>query len=142
MTSETATIQAAPAAEPEATTKATRAPHSARVAPAKAKSGKKATTSKKAPKSQKAAKPAQVSKAKVPKPKKEVGPRQGSKQSQVLEMLRAERGCTVAEIMAKTNWQAHTTRAFISAVVGKKLGLEVISTKPENGERRYSVKGA
>jgi hypothetical protein len=36
---------------------------------------------------------------------------------------------------------AHDAR-FLSAVVGKKLGLEVISTKPENGERRYSVKGA
>jgi Protein of unknown function (DUF3489) len=140
MTSETATIQAAPAAEPEATTKANLEPRKGRVAPPKAGSKKKTTSTKKAPKSQESAKPAKP--AKAPKAKKESRSRQGSKQAQVLDMLRRDGGCTLAEIMARTNWQAHTTRAFISAVVGKKLGLAVSSVKPENGERRYSVKGA
>jgi hypothetical protein len=135
----TITIEVAPAAAPDASTKANVTPQARRVAPSKAGSKKKASAAKKAPKSQKSAAPAKKS-AKQVKPKAS-GPRQG-KQSEVLDMLRAEGGCTVNEIMKVTGWLPHTTRAFISAVVGKKLGLEVISTKPENGERRYSVKGA
>lgn len=65
--------------------------------------------------------------------------REGSKQAQVLEMLRRKGGCTLSEIMKPTGWQAHTVRGFISGTVGKKLGIEVKSTKNDSGERTYSV---
>jgi hypothetical protein len=43
--------------------------------------------------------------------------------------------------MKATNWQAHRVRGFLSGTVGKKLGLRLESTKAENGERTYSIKG-
>ena len=55
-------------------------------------------------------------------------------------MMRRKGGCTLSEIIKATDWQAHTVRGFISAAVGKKMGLTVISTKGEDGERSYSVK--
>jgi hypothetical protein len=43
--------------------------------------------------------------------------------------------------MKATGWQAHSVRGFLSGALGKKMGLMVTSTKAEDGERRYSVKG-
>jgi hypothetical protein len=43
--------------------------------------------------------------------------------------------------MKATSWQPHSVRGFLSATVDKKMSLAVSSVKPENGERRYSVKG-
>jgi hypothetical protein len=128
---ETATIQA-PAEQPKAT-KATAAPRKPRVAPSKAKSGKKATQAKKAAKTAKTAK-----KAGKAKP---AGARQGSKTEQVLELLKQPGGVTLKAIMKATDWQAHSVRGFLSGTVGKKLGLTVTSTKGEEGERSYSIKG-
>jgi hypothetical protein len=68
-------------------------------------------------------------------------PREGSKISQVIAMLKREGGATLEAIMAETGWQIHTTRALMSAggALAKKHGLTVVSTKGENGERRYSL---
>jgi len=41
--------------------------------------------------------------------------------------------------MEATNWQAHSVRGFISGTLGKKMGLTVVSTRGENGERTYSI---
>jgi hypothetical protein len=41
--------------------------------------------------------------------------------------------------MAATDWQAHSVRGFISGTLGKKMGLTVLSTKADNGERTYSI---
>ena len=40
---------------------------------------------------------------------------------------------------AVTTWQPHILRGFLSAVVGKKLGLKLESTKREDGQRVYSI---
>jgi hypothetical protein len=45
-------------------------------------------------------------------------------------------GATLNALMEASGWQAHSVRGFISAVVAKKMGLAVESTKPEGGERR------
>jgi hypothetical protein len=36
-------------------------------------------------------------------------------------------------------YQAHTVRGFLSAAVGKKMGLQVHLTRREDGERVYSI---
>jgi hypothetical protein len=41
------------------------------------------------------------------------------------------------EIMAATDWQAHSVRGFISGSLGKKMGLKIDSAKREDGERVY-----
>ena len=43
--------------------------------------------------------------------------------------------------MQETGWQPHSVRGFLSGTVRKKMGLAVISTKSEDGERSYSIKG-
>jgi hypothetical protein len=141
---EATTLQAAPAdtaAAPEASTKATRAPHARRVAPGKAKSGKKTTPTKESAKAKKGAKVGKPAKAaKAPKPKAS-GPREGSKTEAILALLKRPDGATLQELMKATSWQPHSVRGFLSATVGKKMGLAVESVKGEDGERRYSVKG-
>jgi hypothetical protein len=103
------------------------APQSPDVAPEKAPAKTKATSKKKAPKAAEQA--------------EQAGPREGSKTSKVIDLLKREGGVTLAEIMKKMGWQEHTTRALMSAggSLAKKHGLTVISTKGENGERVYSL---
>jgi hypothetical protein len=68
-------------------------------------------------------------------------PREGSKISRVIAMLKREGGVTLEEIMSTMEWQKHTARALMSAggALAKKHGLTVVSTKGENGERTYSL---
>jgi len=69
------------------------------------------------------------------------GPRENSKTSQVIEMLKRPEGATIEEIMAKMNWLKHTTRAMLSAggSLIKKHHLNV--TSETVGEtRRYYIK--
>src|SRR5512142_838418 len=116
----------APVAEAtKATEKASVAKRARNVAPKKAKSGKKASPAKKAPRSA----------------KKAAGARDGSKAAKVLDLLKRPGGATAKEVMKATGWQPHAVRGFLSGTVGKKLGLAVVSTKAEDGERTYSIKG-
>jgi hypothetical protein len=70
------------------------------------------------------------------------GPREGSKSSRVIAMLKREGGATLQELMTEMGWQSHTTRALMSAggSLAKKHGLTVESTKRADGERTYSIK--
>jgi hypothetical protein len=101
------------------------APQGADVAPAEAPATKKATRARKAPKT--ATEPG--------------APREGSKTSRVIAMLKREGGTTVEQIMTAMQWQKHTTRAMLSAggSLTKKHGLIVTSEKV--GDKRvYSIK--
>jgi hypothetical protein len=48
-------------------------------------------------------------------------------------------GVTLAELMAATEWQAHSIRGFLSGTLGKKMGLTVESSKNGLGERTYRI---
>lgn len=65
--------------------------------------------------------------------------RKGTKQETLIEMLRAEGGATIDEIVAATGWQPHTVRGAMSGALKKKLGLHVTSEKIENRGRVYSL---
>jgi hypothetical protein len=65
--------------------------------------------------------------------------RQGSKESQILDLLQQKGGATLNEIMKATDWQAHSVRGFISGTLTKDMGLKVVSSKRESGERVYRV---
>jgi hypothetical protein len=122
-----------PAAKPKADKKAKGRARSAKGAPTNGKATKKATPAKNAPKTKKVAKESKPSK----EPK---AARAGSKSEEVIAMLKRKNGATLAEIVAHTGWQKHTTRGWISGFLGKKLGIAVESFKPEGGERTYRIK--
>ena len=129
----------------------------AHVAPEKAASKRAASQKKGAPKAPKAAKKAakqaakqakvaptkqakeKVTSKKAPKVKDAAVPREFSKKSIVLDLLRRPKGATLAEIAKATDWQNHSIRGFISGNLTKKMGLTVESTKNEAGERTYRV---
>ncbi|HTV69640.1 MAG TPA: DUF3489 domain-containing protein [Rhizobiaceae bacterium] len=64
---------------------------------------------------------------------------ENSKAEIVLKKLRLTRGVTVPQIMDLTSWQAHSVRGFLSAVVKKKLKLNLMSEIGKDGQRRYRV---
>ena len=66
-------------------------------------------------------------------------PRTGTKQAKLIEMLRADGGATIDEIVAATGWQPHTVRGAFAGALKKKLGLEVTSEKVESRGRVYSL---
>jgi hypothetical protein len=65
--------------------------------------------------------------------------RNGTKQAKLIEMLRAEDGATIEEIMVATGWQSNTIRGAMSGALKKKLGLEVTSEKVRNRGRVYRL---
>lgn len=73
--------------------------------------------------------------------KQAAGAREGSKTATVLELLKRSGGATLKDLMDATDWQAHSVRGFLSGTVRKKMGLRVVSSKPEDGERVYSIGG-
>ena len=65
--------------------------------------------------------------------------RGSTKQAILIEMLRRPEGATIAQMTAKTGWQAHSVRGAISGSLKKKLGLKVVSEKADDGPRRYRI---
>ena len=62
-----------------------------------------------------------------------------SKAETVLKKLRLARGVTVLQIMELTGWQSHSVRGFFSAVVRKRLKLNLVSEVGKDGQRRYRI---
>jgi hypothetical protein len=69
-------------------------------------------------------------------------PRQGSKQEQLIAMLRRAKGATIDEIAEALSWRAHTVRGAIAGALKKKLGLDVTSEKDEKRGRIYRIANA
>ena len=63
----------------------------------------------------------------------------GGKGATILELLRRKDGATLGDLTKATGWQTHSVRGFLSAQVGKKLGLKLESTKGEDGRRVYKI---
>jgi len=61
-----------------------------------------------------------------------------SKQAQLICLLRAPAGCTMAQMIALTGWQPHTVRGMISGSLRKRLGLDV-QQRSIDGVRVYRI---
>ena len=83
------------------------------------------------------AKPAKAASSEKPTP------RAGTKQAQMIELLKRPEGATVEQIAAATGWQHHTIRGAISGALKKKLGLNVEATRTrEVGPNKTGAKGS
>lgn len=56
----------------------------------------------------------------------------GSKQDQIIALLKRADGCTMEDLTTATGWQPHSIRGLISGTLRKKLGLTVESAKSGN----------
>jgi hypothetical protein len=65
--------------------------------------------------------------------------RTDSKQANVIKMLVAPSGTTIAAMMTATGWQQHSVRGFLAGVIRKKFGLNLVS-EAGDGERVYRIK--
>jgi hypothetical protein len=88
----------------------------------------------------KAAKPAKPAKV---APSEKPTPRAGTKQAQMIDLLKRPEGATVEQIAAATGWQHHTIRGAISGALKKKLKLNVEATRTrEVGPNKVGAKGS
>ena len=60
-----------------------------------------------------------------------------SKQQTCLDLLGRREGATIEDFEQATGWQKHSVRGFLAGE--KKLGLALISEKPDAGPRRYRI---
>ena len=69
-------------------------------------------------------------------------PREGTKQEQVLAMLRRPEGATVAQIAEATGWAQHTVRGFFAGLKKKGHAVEVKSRERMVGPNKTGAKGS
>lgn len=60
-----------------------------------------------------------------------------TKSATVTKLLSRNRGATLAEIMAATNWQPHSTRAFLTGL--RKKGAALLKEARRDGETSYRI---
>lgn len=70
---------------------------------------------------------------------KPIAIRAGTKQAQIIGMLKRPEGATITEIVGATGWLAHTVRGSIAGALKKKLGLPVTSEKIEGRGTVYRL---
>ena len=59
----------------------------------------------------------------------------------VLKKLHSSKGVTIDALLEATGWQAHSVRGFLSAVVKKMLGHNLVNEIGKDGVRRYRIDG-
>jgi hypothetical protein len=69
-------------------------------------------------------------------------PREGTKQEQVLAMLRRPEGATVAQIAEATGWAAHTVRGFFAGLKKKGHAVEVMERVRQVGPNKEGARGS
>ena len=69
-------------------------------------------------------------------------PRTGTKQDQVLTLLRQPEGATVAQIAEATAWQTHTVRGFLAGMKKKGFQVEVLERVRQVGPNKSGAKGS
>jgi hypothetical protein len=69
-------------------------------------------------------------------------PREGTKQEQVLAMLRRPEGASVAQIAEATGWAQHTVRGFFAGLKKKGHAVEVMERVRQVGPNKEGARGS
>lgn len=70
-------------------------------------------------------------------------PREGTKQEQVLAMLRRPEGATVVQVAETTGWQPHTVRGFFAGLKRRQsIAVEVLDRVRQVGPGKAGAKGS
>lgn len=70
-------------------------------------------------------------------------PREGTKQEQVLALLRREEGATIAQICEATGWQQHTVRGFFAGLKKRqKIEVQVLERVRQVGPNKEGARGS
>jgi len=69
-------------------------------------------------------------------------PRTGTKQEQVLALLRRPEGATVAQIAEVTAWQTHSVRGFLAGLKKKGIQIEVLERVRQVGPDKLGARGS
>ena len=69
-------------------------------------------------------------------------PREGTKQEQVLAMLRRPEGATVAQIAEATGWASHTVRGFFAGLKKKGHAVDVLERVRQVGPNKEGARGS
>ena len=81
--------------------------------------------------------------AAAPRPPGPRKPREGTKQQQVLAMLRRPEGATVAQVAEVTGWQAHTVRGFFAGLKKRQgVATEAAERVRQVGPGKEGAKGS
>ena len=65
--------------------------------------------------------------------------RAGTKQAELIAMLRRRDGVTIEEVIRAFGWQPHTVRGALAGALKKKLGLTITSEKVDGRGRVYRI---
>ena len=65
--------------------------------------------------------------------------RDGTKQANLIELLKRPDGASLAEMVQATGWLQHTVRGAMAGALKKKLGLNIVSDKTDGQERKYRI---
>jgi DNA-binding IclR family transcriptional regulator len=76
------------------------------------------------------------------KPQKQTKPTRVTKADKIITLLQRNAGATIMELAKATGWQRHSVHGFMSGNLKKNRGLEIESSKEENKDRRYRIRGA
>ena len=68
-------------------------------------------------------------------------PPKETKLSLIIKLLTRPEGATIDDMVAVTGWQKHTLRAALSHALVKKRGYQIVSDKPQGGQRLYKIVG-
>ena len=62
-----------------------------------------------------------------------------TKSDKIIKLLRRSTGASISELQKATAWQPHSIRGFISGTARKRMQLNVLSEKVDNGVLRYRI---
>jgi len=62
-----------------------------------------------------------------------------TKHERIIMLLRRPAGASLADLVRSTGWQPHSVRGAISAVLRKRLGLNIVSLSDKHGMRVYRI---